>query len=41
MNTADPHSIDPLAALRSATAHQHVILDSGLPLAHANADLDG
>ena len=33
-------SIDPLAALRGATAHQHAILDAGLPLAQAGATLD-
>lgn len=32
--------LDPLAALRGATAHQHAILDSGLPLAQADATLD-
>lgn len=30
---------DPLAALRAATAAQHEILDSGLPLARADASL--
>ncbi len=34
-----PHSPDPLAALRYATASQHAILDSGLPLAQAGATL--
>jgi heme oxygenase len=33
-------SNDPLAALRGATAHQHAILDTGLPLAQAHATLD-
>lgn len=33
------HTIDPLAALRGATAQQHAILDSGLPLAQADATL--
>lgn len=39
MNRAVIHSLDPLAALRGATAHQHAILDSGLPLAQADATL--
>lgn len=32
-------ALDPLAALRAATAPQHAILDSGLPLAQADATL--
>lgn len=32
-------SLDPLAALRGATAPQHAILDTGLPLAQSDATL--
>jgi heme oxygenase len=32
-------ALDPLAALRAATAPQHAILDTGLPLAQADATL--
>jgi heme oxygenase len=39
MNSNEMHTIDPLAALRGATAHQHAILDAGLPLAQADATL--
>ena len=35
----DCNRSDPLAALRGATAHQHAILDTGLPLAQADATL--
>lgn len=33
------HTIDPLAALRGATAARHAILDAGLPLAQPGATL--
>ena len=39
MNSNEMHNIDPLAALRGATAHQHAILDTGLPLAQPDATL--
>jgi heme oxygenase len=39
MNSNEMQSIDPLAALRGATAHQHAILDAGLPLAQPDATL--
>jgi heme oxygenase len=40
MNSNEMQSMDPLAALRGATAQQHAILDAGLPLAQAGATLD-
>ena len=40
MNGGELQPTDPLAALRGATAHQHAILDSGLPLAQIDATLD-
>jgi heme oxygenase len=39
MNSNEMLLIDPHAALRGATAHQHAILDTGLPLAQADATL--
>lgn len=39
MNSNEMHTIDPLAALRGATARQHAILDAGLPLAQPDASL--
>jgi heme oxygenase len=39
MNKIDMPPSDPLTALRGATAHQHAILDTGLPLAQADATL--
>ena len=39
MNSSPTTTIDPLAALRGATAHQHAILDAGLPLAQPDASL--
>lgn len=39
MNSSPTTNLDPLAALRGATAHQHAILDAGLPLAQADASL--
>jgi heme oxygenase len=39
MNSNEMHKMDPLAALRGATAQQHAILDTGLPLAQPDATL--
>jgi heme oxygenase len=39
MNSIPLQSADPLAALRGATARQHAVLDSGLPLTRAGATL--
>lgn len=39
MNGDEMPTIDALAALRAATARQHALLDSGLPLAQADATL--
>lgn len=39
MNSTINQSLDPLAALRGATARHHAILDAGLPLAQAGATL--
>jgi heme oxygenase len=40
MHNDEIESIDPLAALRGATARQHAILDSGLALAQPDAGLE-
>jgi heme oxygenase len=40
MNRNKIEFIDPLAALRGATARQHAILDTGLPLAQQDANLE-
>jgi heme oxygenase len=40
MHNPEIESIDALAALRGATARQHAILDSGLPLAQPGAGLE-